>query len=246
MFARYFIELPVSREEVERTLTDDPRRWLPGLATDANHRGDALLADVGFGERLRVKREVVLELGTAVRSSSKTAFPLRWRASDHPGLFPALDADLEVAPLGDLLTQLAMSARYVPPFGGVGRAIDRALLSRVAEATLKDFFRRRRHDHPLLDLEAPRGRLDEESSRLGRYHPLMAATKRPPLRVMLVDDHEVVRDGIRAMLESEEDVVVAGEAGAVQDAIDEAARTKPDIVVMDVRLADGSGIEATR
>ena len=74
----------------------------------------------------------------------------------------------------------------------------------------------------------------------------MAGTKRPPLRVMLVDDHEVVRDGIRAMLASEDDVVVAGEAGGVQDAIDEAARTKPDVVVMDVRLADGSGIEATR
>jgi two-component system, NarL family, response regulator DevR len=74
----------------------------------------------------------------------------------------------------------------------------------------------------------------------------MAGTKRPPLRVMLVDDHEVVRDGIRAMLTSEEDVVVAGEAGGVQDAIAEAARTQPDVVVMDVRLADGSGIEATR
>ena len=74
----------------------------------------------------------------------------------------------------------------------------------------------------------------------------MPGTKRPPLRVMLVDDHEVVRDGIRAMLASEDDIVVAGEAGGVQESIDEAARTKPDVVVMDVRLADGSGIEATR
>jgi DNA-binding NarL/FixJ family response regulator len=63
---------------------------------------------------------------------------------------------------------------------------------------------------------------------------------------MLVDDHEVVRNGIRAMLAPEDDIVVAGEAGGVQDAIDEATRTKPDVVVMDVRLADGSGIEATR
>ena len=75
-----------------------------------------------------------------MRSSSKTAVPLRWTASDHPGLFPELDADLEVAPLGDMLTQLAIGARYVPPFGGFGRAMDRALLSRVAEATLKDFL----------------------------------------------------------------------------------------------------------
>jgi two-component system response regulator DevR len=71
-------------------------------------------------------------------------------------------------------------------------------------------------------------------------------TKTPPLRVMLVDDHEIVRDGIRAMLQSEDDIVVTAEAGTVREAIDEADRTLPDVVVMDVRLADGSGIEATR
>jgi len=75
---------------------------------------------------------------------------------------------------------------------------------------------------------------------------VMAEPKRPPLRVMLVDDHEVVRDGIRSMLASEDDIHVSGEAGTVREAIDEANRTKPDVVVMDVRLADGSGIEATR
>jgi DNA-binding NarL/FixJ family response regulator len=44
---------------------------------------------------------------------------------------------------------------------------------------------------------------------------------------MLVDDHEIVRDGIRAMLESQDDIVVTSEAGSVRDAIDEAARTSP-------------------
>ena len=71
-------------------------------------------------------------------------------------------------------------------------------------------------------------------------------TKKPPLRVMLVDDHEIVRDGIRAMLATHDDVVVTAEAGTVREAVDEAERTRPDVVVMDVRLADGSGIEATR
>jgi two-component system response regulator DevR len=70
--------------------------------------------------------------------------------------------------------------------------------------------------------------------------------KSPPLRVMLVDDHEIVRGGIRAMLDTQEDIVVTTEAGSVREAIDEAARTRPDVIVMDVRLSDGSGIEATR
>jgi len=63
---------------------------------------------------------------------------------------------------------------------------------------------------------------------------------------MLVDDHEVVRDGIKAMLDPEDDIHVTAQAGSVQEAIDEAQRTRPDVIVMDVRLADGSGIEATR
>ncbi|MFI5055624.1 MAG: response regulator [Actinomycetota bacterium] len=63
---------------------------------------------------------------------------------------------------------------------------------------------------------------------------------------MLVDDHEIVRNGIRAMLDAQDDIVVTTEAGSVREAVDEAARTRPDVIVMDVRLSDGSGIEATR
>lgn len=142
MFARYFVELPIPAEDVERALSRDPRVWLPGLAEGAHHRGDRLLAEVGFGEAVRVKRTVVVELGQPVRSGSKTVFPLGWAASGRGGLFPSLDADLEVAPLRPGRTQLAMSARYVPPFGAVGRVIDRAAFSRVAEATVKDFLDR--------------------------------------------------------------------------------------------------------
>ncbi|HEX7464832.1 MAG TPA: response regulator transcription factor [Actinomycetota bacterium] len=68
----------------------------------------------------------------------------------------------------------------------------------------------------------------------------------PPLRVLLVDDHEVVRSGVKALLQATEDIIVTAEAASVREAVDEADRTRPDIVVMDVRLADGSGIEATR
>jgi two-component system response regulator DevR len=73
-----------------------------------------------------------------------------------------------------------------------------------------------------------------------------ARVSAPPLRVMLVDDHEVVRGGIRTLLEAADDLVVCAEASSVQDAVAMAERVLPDVVVMDVRLGDGSGIEATR
>ena len=142
VFARYFIELPIDPNRVERALTREPDTWLPGLASEANHRGDTLLAEIGFGDRIRVARTVAIELGQPVRTAGKVVLPLRWTPTDAPGLFPALEADLEVAPLPPDRTQLAMSARYIPPLGPLGKAIDRAILYRVAEATIKDFLDR--------------------------------------------------------------------------------------------------------
>jgi len=66
------------------------------------------------------------------------------------------------------------------------------------------------------------------------------------IRVMIVDDHEVVREGLRTLLSRHSDLVVVGEAATTKEAIDVAARAKPDVIVMDVRLPDGSGVEACR
>ena len=67
-----------------------------------------------------------------------------------------------------------------------------------------------------------------------------------PVRVMLVDDHEVVREGLRTLLSRQKGMLVAAEAGTMAEAIEAAARAKPDVIVMDVRLPDGSGVEACR
>jgi two-component system response regulator DevR len=66
------------------------------------------------------------------------------------------------------------------------------------------------------------------------------------IRVMLVDDHEVVREGLRALLNRRSGMTVVGEAGSVAQAVEVAAQVQPDVVVMDVRLPDGTGIEACR
>ena len=67
-----------------------------------------------------------------------------------------------------------------------------------------------------------------------------------PLRVVLIDDHEVVRAGIKTMVDAQGDMDVVGEAGTVQDGIKRVGFDEPDVVVLDVRLPDGSGVEACR
>jgi hypothetical protein len=143
MFIRYFLDLPVPFEDVEASLLAAPEVWVPRLARDAEDGGERLLAEVGFPvDDHRVGKEVQIEMGAPFRIPSKTILPLTWTATGPERLFPSLDADLEIAPLGRNRTQLSISARYRPPLGAVGRALDRALLHRIAEATLKDFLDR--------------------------------------------------------------------------------------------------------
>lgn len=66
------------------------------------------------------------------------------------------------------------------------------------------------------------------------------------MRILLVDDHEIVRQGIRALIETVEDFEVIGEAGTVEEAVKRVGLDSPDVVVLDVRLPDGSGVEACR
>jgi two-component system response regulator DevR len=67
-----------------------------------------------------------------------------------------------------------------------------------------------------------------------------------PIRLFLLDDHEVVRRGLRGLLEQEDDIEVVGESGLAQDAAARIPATKPDVAVLDARLPDGSGIEVCR
>ncbi|MDQ1439188.1 MAG: two-component system, NarL family, response regulator DevR [Acidimicrobiaceae bacterium] len=66
------------------------------------------------------------------------------------------------------------------------------------------------------------------------------------LRVFLLDDHEVVRRGVRELLEAEDDLVVVGEAGTAEEAYDRIPATSPNVAILDVRLPDGDGVEVCR
>jgi DNA-binding NarL/FixJ family response regulator len=66
------------------------------------------------------------------------------------------------------------------------------------------------------------------------------------VRVFLLDDHELVREGIRTLLESDEEIEVVGEAGTASEALTRILLAKPDVAILDVRLEEGNGIEVCR
>ena len=67
-----------------------------------------------------------------------------------------------------------------------------------------------------------------------------------PTKVLIVDDHEIVRKGLVMLISRQEDLVVAGEAGSAAEAVEKARELTPDVVVLDIRMPDGSGVEACR
>jgi hypothetical protein len=157
MFVRSFVEIAAPYADADAALTRDSQGWLPGLASSVGEGGEARMAEVGFGSAVRVERSVVVTVGVPARIEFKTLLPIAWRPSHTEALLPAIEAEIELAPMGDERTQLAMTARYTPPFGLLGRVADRALLHRVAEATVKDFVERvAARLEELLDVGQPR------------------------------------------------------------------------------------------
>ena len=67
-----------------------------------------------------------------------------------------------------------------------------------------------------------------------------------PTKVLIVDDHAIVRKGLVMLISRQKNLVVAREAGAVAEAVQKARELSPDVVVLDIRMPDGSGVEACR
>jgi hypothetical protein len=142
MFVYYYLHTEVPFEDAGRALTEGPEGWLPGALRDAYDAGEGLRAEIGIGRRLRLTREVEVHVGEPIVTASEVVLPIVVEAAAASHLFPRLDADLVAAPLGEGRTQISLRGSYHPPLAGVGEAIDRAVLHRVAEAAIKDFVER--------------------------------------------------------------------------------------------------------
>lgn len=110
---------------------------LISASEDAYGSGTPDLTRVGAAGLSKLVRVQLRELAWTDRSAG---LAIRWEATGPgSGLFPVLDADLRLASAGDQITLLTMAGVYRPPLGPLGEALDRAILRRVADATIRNF-----------------------------------------------------------------------------------------------------------
>lgn len=135
-----FVDVAVGYDRVRADLVGDGR-WLAPLARRAEAEGETLRLRLGpawAGGRIR--REVEVRLGPVRPRGDACVIALSWSAVGATALFPVLEGDLELASIGPGETRLTLSASYVPPLGGVGQVLDRALLHRLAQSTIRSFL----------------------------------------------------------------------------------------------------------
>ncbi len=136
------VEVEGSRVEVEHRLDRAGLDLLP-LVGQATSSGESVLMTVGpsVGEHLLgIPAEV--RLGPCTTRGGCSSIPIRWEAAAFDSIFPVLDGTLLICPLGMKSCQLAIEASYRPPLDRIGALIDRAVLHRVAEATVHEFLLR--------------------------------------------------------------------------------------------------------
>jgi hypothetical protein len=139
VFVHYSTIVPIGISEVERRI-DAVRAHLEEWADTAYRSGEELRARVGPGGG--IAKSVELQLGIAAVHRRGLVYPVRWTANGSGLIFPELRADLVLSQMGSVQTALTLDGTYDPPFGPVGRILDRAILGRVAEATVRNWVDR--------------------------------------------------------------------------------------------------------
>jgi hypothetical protein len=141
MFAQHSVALAHRSDKVAAILAAPSHPWSVGLDGD----GRELLAKVGVRVgRLPIYKHVQLTLGELPSAipSDRVMLPVSWEAVGGPPLFPRMEGTLHVQPDRAQTTRLTLNARYDPPLGRLGELIDRALMHKLAQATIKDFVER--------------------------------------------------------------------------------------------------------
>ena len=132
------VDLPI--DDVRKAVVDASSLLAESAATAYEH-GEGLRVRVGpRGSRSRIAKMVEVTTGAAIVKDDTLTVPLIWQVAGPGGIFPRLDASLEIAPLSADLTQITLFGRYDPPLGRIGDGLDRLVLHRLAENTIRAFL----------------------------------------------------------------------------------------------------------
>lgn len=132
-----FVDVPLPIEEVERGLLGCPDMCV--WAEAAYRRGEHMAVGPGVPG---LAATIDLDVGEPVYGSEKITIPFAWRAAGAEWLFPHMEAELVLTPIGPSLTHLVLRGRYSPPMHPVGTFLDRLAMHRIAEATVRNFLER--------------------------------------------------------------------------------------------------------
>ncbi len=143
MLVQDFIVIERPRHEVLEALGEDVAGLLAESTSAAARAAEQLRARVGpaLPAPLAMRKAVTVEIGPTRQAADSVLIAFSWKVEGGlSGVFPRLDADLEVAPLGAASTELTVRGRYEPPGGPLGRQLDRLVMHRVAESTVRAFL----------------------------------------------------------------------------------------------------------
>jgi hypothetical protein len=136
-----FIQVEKPFAEVRATFLAEPRALLVNHANAAYHEGEQLSMRLyPLTKHKHFGKRIVIDLGQPYERGGRLVLPIHWWAPGATRLYPRLEADLDVAPVGDGTTQITLMGRYDPPLAALGRGADRMLLHHIAEASIRSFL----------------------------------------------------------------------------------------------------------
>jgi hypothetical protein len=139
MFVRYETHIESPFEDALEVFASPAHSWVPDLTVDPGGGNVFVRSELGTAF---VAKEVKMYAREAFVRPDRAVIPLRVVASGASGLFPELDADLELLPDGEDGCKLVLQGTYRLPLGHVGELLDRKLLHGLREASLKNFVQR--------------------------------------------------------------------------------------------------------
>ena len=143
MLIQDFVQVRAPYATVRGRLLEHDQGWLTDDASSAYADGERLFGAVSAtAGDVAVRKRVQIDLGAPYARGEGTVVPLSWWVAGAQRLFPTLDADLEIMPLGPDQAMLTLMGRYEPPLGAVGRRMDRLVMHRIAEACVRSFLHR--------------------------------------------------------------------------------------------------------